>query len=408
MIKIMKKYIIGLFAVSFILAPFFSYAQVEDIDPNPDASQCVSLLSSNLRYKSRDANTNNEVSTLQDFLQSKNYLTTEPTGYFGLLTVKAVKYFQKANSINPTGYVGLVTRTKIKSLTCGDMIPDTNVCCEIFGYGAYMVKTSSAYEMMPKSQCTVGSSYVGGGRNIVKNDYCNSISTKPVISGVSGPQSLGVNETGTWTVSVSNVNGGNLAYSVVWGDEMGIARQGTLNMEKASVFQQSATFTHSYSQPGTYSPKFSVTNSNGQSASTSLSVNVGDLTYVPSITVLSPNGGEVLFKGNNKIINWNDSSVYNCPVGANCITMPPSLYYDISLAPYYAPCTSTHCLAMPFRAPYTIIKGFYGSAYTWQVGDVLNSNESSEIIAPSGSYTIKVCKTGTEVCDSSDNPFTIQ
>ena len=120
----MKKYIIGLFLMSFMLVPVLSFAQVADPDPNPTVSDCVTLQSSNLRYKARDINTNGEVSTLQDFLQSQGYLNNEPTGYFGLLTVKAVKSFQKSNGISPTGYVGLVTRAKIKEMTCTRALPE--------------------------------------------------------------------------------------------------------------------------------------------------------------------------------------------------------------------------------------------------------------------------------------------
>jgi peptidoglycan hydrolase-like protein with peptidoglycan-binding domain len=90
----------------------------QDIDPNAPASNCVSL-SNNLRYRSRDATTNGDVSTLQDFLQSQGYLSTEPTGYFGLLTVSAVKNFQSANGITGDGFVGAFTRAKINTVSCG-------------------------------------------------------------------------------------------------------------------------------------------------------------------------------------------------------------------------------------------------------------------------------------------------
>src|SRR3989344_1050140 len=117
----MKKYIGILFVLGLLIAPAFSFAQVGDVDPNPTASDCVAL-QNNLRYRDRDINKNGEVSTLQDFLQSEGYLNSEPTGYFGLLTFKAVKDFQKANGISPTGYVGPITRAKIKALTCDGII----------------------------------------------------------------------------------------------------------------------------------------------------------------------------------------------------------------------------------------------------------------------------------------------
>ena len=283
----MKKYILGLFVVGFVLAPWFSsFAQGGDIDPNPQASNCVSIIN-NLRYRDRDINKNGEVSTLQDFLQSKGYLNSEPTGYFGLLTFSAVKSFQSANGIYPvSGYVGPITRGKIENLTCSDIYPNPN---------------------------------------------------NPVISGITGPQSLNVNQTGTWTINASGSNGGNLSYSVNWGDNM-VYGNGVSIYPQPLPTQQSATFTHSYSQAGTFNPTFTVTNNvecfmapcnSGGSASTSLSVNVVGIIANPSITVLSPNGGEIIQRGQSYTIKWNttgfsssdrvnislkDDSIY-CPLG---------------------------------------------------------------------------------------------
>jgi len=104
---------------SIAVLPTLVLAAPSDIDPSPQSSVCPSL-QNNLRYQSRDAYTNGEVSTLQDFLQSQGYLNSEPTGYFGLLTFQAVKNFQNANGISPTGYVGPITRAKIASMNnCG-------------------------------------------------------------------------------------------------------------------------------------------------------------------------------------------------------------------------------------------------------------------------------------------------
>lgn len=88
-----------------------------DIDTQKAQGSCVDL-QNNLRYRSRDANTNNEVSSFQDFLQTNNYLSLEPTGFFGIMTLKAAKDFQKAVGISPTGFIGQLTRAKIKAMTC--------------------------------------------------------------------------------------------------------------------------------------------------------------------------------------------------------------------------------------------------------------------------------------------------
>ena len=117
-------------------------------------------------------------------------------------------------------------------------------------------------------------------------------SNNPVISGVSGPQTLNVNQAGTWKVTASSSNGGSLSYAVVWGDEItvvyAVCSNGT-DCSSSQNPQQSATFTHSYSQAGTYTPTFTVTSantimcvttpcpSNGGSAITSLTVKVNAL-----------------------------------------------------------------------------------------------------------------------------------
>ncbi|MDO8520845.1 MAG: Gmad2 immunoglobulin-like domain-containing protein, partial [bacterium] len=142
----------------------------------------------------------------------------------------------------------------------------------------------------------------------------SSTSTGPVISGVSGPQTLNVSQTGTWTVTVSARSGGNLSYSVDWGDGRNYEAGGMAFEQKMVTNDQSATFTHSYSRAGTYTPTFTVTNQSGQSAQTSLSVNVGGTT-TPSITVTSPTAGNVFDNSGVKdsglitTIQWQSSNL---------------------------------------------------------------------------------------------------
>lgn len=121
MIFIKKLLLAGL--LSLFAFPSFAITQptqsttIADVD-TVEQSSCITI-SNNLRYRMRDASVNNEVSDLQDFLNMKGYLSSEPTGYFGLVTFRAVKKFQSASGFSPTGYVGPLTRAKIKELTCG-------------------------------------------------------------------------------------------------------------------------------------------------------------------------------------------------------------------------------------------------------------------------------------------------
>ena len=100
-----------------------------------------------------------------------------------------------------------------------------------------------------------------------------TVNFPPSISGVSGPTTLSVGQSGTWTVQASDPENGSLSYSVVWGDE-GLMASGSYSPTAAAV-QQSATFTHTYSSSGTFSPTFTATDNSGQYGKTSISVNVG-------------------------------------------------------------------------------------------------------------------------------------
>ena len=63
----------------------------------------------NIRYGERG----DDVVTLQKILIEKGYLRTSATGYFGVLTLKAVKDFQRAHGIISTGFVGPLTRKEL-------------------------------------------------------------------------------------------------------------------------------------------------------------------------------------------------------------------------------------------------------------------------------------------------------
>ncbi|MEI6352346.1 MAG: peptidoglycan-binding domain-containing protein [Candidatus Nomurabacteria bacterium] len=106
----MKKYFLSvlLFVVVFVFNISVSNAQ----------SNCVNLRN-NLKVGSRDVYTNGEVSELQSFLYSKGYLNTNPSGYFGLATKRAVIIYQQNKNLFPSGYAGSLTRNAIYNDSCG-------------------------------------------------------------------------------------------------------------------------------------------------------------------------------------------------------------------------------------------------------------------------------------------------
>lgn len=68
-------------------------------------------MTTTLRFRSRGG----DVSRLQDILRSHGYFDGASTGYFGAMTLRAVKAFQKAYNISPTGIVGPRTRAVLNT-----------------------------------------------------------------------------------------------------------------------------------------------------------------------------------------------------------------------------------------------------------------------------------------------------
>lgn len=88
---------------------------IDTVDTTP--SSCLQL-TVNMVSGSKDSTTNGQVSDLQFFLSNKGYLRTDPTGYFGVATLAAVKALQSDNGITPNGVVGPLTRAKIAAISC--------------------------------------------------------------------------------------------------------------------------------------------------------------------------------------------------------------------------------------------------------------------------------------------------
>ena len=75
----------------------------------------------NLKYKQR----NSEVQELQEFLIDRGFLNGSSSGFFGLLTLRAVKAYQKSVNLPPTGFVGLMSRNKINAEIAQDTASST-------------------------------------------------------------------------------------------------------------------------------------------------------------------------------------------------------------------------------------------------------------------------------------------
>ncbi len=204
-----------------------------------------------------------DVMLLQQLLQGKGYAISFIDGIFGSRTRSAVMSFQSGSGLPVTGYADMQT-------------------LQALSYGSSNQPQCSPYT--PQYMCPI-----------------NPVYSVPVVNQVSGPQSLQVNQDGTWTVLASDNFGGNLTYSVDWGDNQNFFPYYGAQTSYM-VPQQSSTFTHRYMNSGTYTATFTVTNSMGQSAKTSITVTVGGYSsgnmYIYSITPTSgPVGTQVNVSG---------------------------------------------------------------------------------------------------------------
>ncbi len=275
----------------------------------------------------------NDVARLQTALISQGFLSNGlVTGYFGTMTFFATKRFQASRGIPPTGFVGEMTRSALNQIGCsGPIIPpmppvisspeiisispssgpfgttvtlygrnfSTSAINSINFAGTQNVRTGlSSYNgttlqfTIPATPCPQGG-YVCAQVALAPGNYPISVSNNggtsntvwflvtdqyvtqdraPSINGVEGPTTLVTGQQGTWTVRATDPYSGNLTYSVTWGDE------NVTNANAAAAYTsygQSASFTHAYYNAGTYTPRFTVRNSRGLEAVSTMTVVVG-------------------------------------------------------------------------------------------------------------------------------------
>jgi len=470
----MKKYIVGLFVLSLV---FLVGSVVKAEVANTTSVTTQSDVSYNLGTTTLKNGSRGEAAKeLQRFLNDKLDLNLSLDGVIGPKTIAVMKQWQSKNGLVADGLIGPKTKAIIYSIksestnsrkTAGDIFEQPNTqkfegyltaqgptttmwgthtivvnsettcltnvpCAQSALARSYPISANNSVAVLAKLKLYENSNVTilgklsyydleGGFLGIIANNVIpeSSISDSPVISGISGPVSLNVNKEGKWTVSATNQEEGVLSYSVDWGEVVGNDCSSLVTpcmaLKEAQLFQQSATFTHTYSNAGVYSPTFTVTSDNGircvttpcptgGSATASITVKVGNPISTSSITILSPNGGETLIKKDNETIKWQDNEIYSCEVGVLCD--PIQRFYDVSLVPYYTPCTSNICPMMAIHMPYTIIKNTPELSYNWQVGNVVASSLVDSVVAD-GAYTIQVCRTGTNICDSSNSYFKV-
>lgn len=345
------RYTIHMKTKTFIFA-IFAFSLITGFQ-NPVSAQVMNVCAP-YNYNFGIGKSGTDVVRLQQVLISRGYLAQGlSTGYYGSLTLVAVKKLQAANGISPTGFIGPITRALLPSLGCGNTIPPVNsnpvpnsqfptitsispasgpygTNVTIYGTNfnrnsgnsinfanAQNVKTAvyspdgtSMQFTIPATPCSQGYScaqvvlnpgyypisvHNGIGTSNQYNFQVTSDTTpggpnpNPVINSVEGPTTLAVGQQGSWTVRGSNSGGGNLMYTVIWGDEVNQSGATAIN----DTFLQSTTFTHAYQNPGTYTARFTVRNNTGREVTSSITVQVaGNTTQnAPTITSISPSTG---------------------------------------------------------------------------------------------------------------------
>ncbi len=170
----------------------------------------------------------------EGFTRSSNWSTITPTNTFNEETASLVSGLQekyRSDILSPLGYrygtgiVGAQTRTKLNALY----------------------------------SCSTGN----GGQ-------------APVVSGIQAPTSLRTNETGTWTVTAYDPQNSALTYYVQWGDEQYYNSGYNLVSPASTGYwnSQQAVFTHAYANPGTYTVRFKVRDTQGYETISSATVTV--------------------------------------------------------------------------------------------------------------------------------------
>lgn len=116
-----------------------------------------------------------------------------------------------------------------------------------------------------------------------------TISGAPQIIAVNGPNSVNTNTANTWTLTAFAPSGTQLTTSVTWGDEYLNVAQAQLASQQiyGTGINQNVSFSHTYTQPGTYVMTFRVRNAQGQESVSTMSVVVSGAGSSGSVQLLS-------------------------------------------------------------------------------------------------------------------------
>ncbi len=293
-----------------------------------------------------DSETGGQVSELQKFLAQDSSVFPEGTitGFYGPLTEQAVKRWQAKNGVvysgspDTTGYgvVGSRTREKIRAVCVGggggsgSIIPIGTPSLTVISPNGGETWRVGSTQTIKWTSSNLGSSLVnisffGAGKNWIATNIPNSGSY-------------------SWTIP-NDMLPGSYVIRVDAGDKVAAQDQSDSTFSIVSATQ-------------------------------------------PSVTVISPNGGESWQVDSTQTIRW------SAPSSAS--------YVSISMIGYNPPCTTQPC---PLYAVQSFTLGKVlasGGSFNWTVGKDVNGYS-----IPSGQYLMQITDTTTNISDQSDKPFSI-
>ena len=160
-----------------------------------------------------------------------------------------------------------------------EMVYDTNSKLYTYSLNIYkyynsgiVIGTWTAYAYAQNNNLYYASDRI----NFQVSKTCSTQNSPPVITGIGGPTSLNVNEVGKWIINAYDPDGNYLYYSVDWGDALIVPERAT------AASSQTSTLEHTYTNAGTYTIIFTVSDS--QEASTQASITVKVLGVVNPTT----------------------------------------------------------------------------------------------------------------------------
>lgn len=115
---------------------------------------------------------------------------------------------------------------------------------------------------------------------VYNSSYCN---LSPVsLSNVSGPSTLTIDTTGTWSITVYNPNSNYVTITPNWGDQntYGIYNNPLQTQTVSTQGPQTVTLTHIYQSSGTYNIVFTATSNTGVQVTASATVSVTVPNYI--------------------------------------------------------------------------------------------------------------------------------